>query len=237
MADLVYICRDGENEELRYSIRSAVTNLPHDKIWVVGGKPDWYTGPYIEVPQTLTKYQNADRNRNAAYSSNLISEDIVLMNDDFFIIKPLDRVEVFHNGPLIHTIKHFKNAGISNSEYIKKLITTRSYLKKSAGAPNPMSYELHVPMPVKKSKMLEVIKPGIASRSAYGNLNNVGGTYMDDVKYYTGKLMEHKNYKEILNTDINDLPYPYLSTSDESFEDVRGILEALFPNPSPYERI
>lgn len=237
MADLVYICRDGENEELRYSIRSAVTNLPHDKIWVVGGKPDWYAGPYIEVPQTLTKYQNVARNLNAAYSSKLISEEIILMNDDFFIIKPLDKVELFHNGPLIHTIKNFKEAGVSNSEYVKKLIATRNYLKKSAGIPVPISYELHVPMPAKKSKMLEAIGLGVASRTAYGNLNNVGGTYMNDVKYYTGKLMDHKNYKEILSADLDDLSHPYLSTSDISFKDVQGILGGLFPNASQYESI
>ena len=47
--DFVYICKEGVNEELKYSIRSVVESFPESNIWVVGGKPDWYTGNYIQV--------------------------------------------------------------------------------------------------------------------------------------------------------------------------------------------
>jgi hypothetical protein len=239
MMDLVYICREGENEELRYSIRSAVKNIPHNKIWVVGGKPDWYIGPHIFVKQLETKYTNVGNNQIAAFSSELISEDIVLMNDDFFVIRPIDKIKTYHNGPMIDTIRSFRRSGI-NSSYVRKLDYTRRVLRKKFGIQNALSYELHVPMPATKSSMREVIKLGVASRSAYGNIYGVGGEAMRDVKFYTGEIMQHKNYTEILNYagNIEDLEYPYLSSSDASFPILlEKILKDLFPDPSPYELV
>jgi len=239
MMDLVYICREGENEELRYSIRSAVKNIPHNKIWVVGGKPDWYIGPHISVKQLETKYTNVGNNQIAAFSSELISEDIVLMNDDFFVIRPIDKIKTYHNGPMIDTIKSFRRSGI-NSSYVRKLDYTRRVLRKKFGIQNALSYELHVPMPATKSSMREVIKLGVASRSAYGNIYGVGGEAMRDVKFYTGEIMQHKNYTEILNYagNVEDLEYPYLSSSDASFPILlEKILKDLFPDPSPYELV
>jgi hypothetical protein len=235
--DLVYICRDGENEELRYSIRSAVKNIPHDKIWVVGGKPDWYTGPHIPVKQSATKYLNVARNLQAAFNSELISEDIVLMNDDFFIIKPIDEIKTYHNGPLFDVVKGFRSSGV-NSKYVKKLDKTRMVLKGLYGIRYAISYELHIPMRVTKSGMQEVIQLGIASRSAYGNIYGVGGEHIEDVKFYLGDLMDHKNYKQILEYEgnLDSVEYPYLSSSDDSFPVLlETILGDLFPEPSPYE--
>jgi hypothetical protein len=237
--DLVYICRDGDNEELRYSIRSAVQNMPHDKIWVVGGKPDWYIGPHIPVVQSSTKYLNVAKNQTAAFSSDLISEEIVLMNDDFFIIKKIDEIKTYHNGLIIDMVKDFRRANV-NSHYVKKLENTWRVMRRQFGLHQPLSYELHVPMPATKSGMLEAIKLGVASRTAYGNINNVGGESMKDVKFYIGGLMDHKNYKEILDYtgSLEDLEYPYLSSSDTSFPILREkILEDLFPDPSPYEKL
>jgi hypothetical protein len=71
--DFVYICKDGINEELRYSIRSVVESFPDSNIWVVGGKPDWYVGNYIKVDQKLTKYKNALYNLKAITESEEIS--------------------------------------------------------------------------------------------------------------------------------------------------------------------
>ena len=95
--DIVYICRDGDNEELRYSIRSAVKNLPHDNLWVVGGKPDWYSGPYIEVPQDKAYYRNARTNIRTIIKSNKISNTFILMNDDFFIMNKVDSLPYMYS--------------------------------------------------------------------------------------------------------------------------------------------
>ena len=62
--DFVYICKDGVNEELKYSIRSVVESFPEAIVWVVGGKPDWYIGNYIKVEQKESKYKNTRINKS-----------------------------------------------------------------------------------------------------------------------------------------------------------------------------
>ncbi len=50
--DVVYVVRPGDkNEELRYSIRSVIANLPHRKVWIAGYKPTWLSDDlgYIKV--------------------------------------------------------------------------------------------------------------------------------------------------------------------------------------------
>jgi len=91
--DYVYVCRPGDNEELRYSIRSTVKNLPEGRIWVVGGKPDWYTGDYIYVQQTGIGHPNVWKQLDVICATEDISDDFVLMNDDFFTVKKLDRTK------------------------------------------------------------------------------------------------------------------------------------------------
>jgi hypothetical protein len=125
--DLVYICRDGENEELRYSIRSAVNNLPHDKIWVVGGKPDWYTGNYIEVNQGRAKYTNARNSLKAICDSEEISESFILMNDDFYIINKVESVPYMYAGTLDDKIKQREDIFNGNT-YTTLLRKTLGYL-------------------------------------------------------------------------------------------------------------
>ena len=89
--DLVYICRSGDNEELRYSIRSMVANVPHDNLWVVGGKPSWYIGKHIPVKQSDDKYDNARNNLKAIVESSEISDRFILVNDDFYVTKPIKK--------------------------------------------------------------------------------------------------------------------------------------------------
>ena len=89
MNDFVYICKSGENHELKYSIRSVIKYFPNANIWVVGGKPNWYIGNYIELKQSGAKYKNAYENLKLISNSDQISNDFYLMNDDFYIIKDI----------------------------------------------------------------------------------------------------------------------------------------------------
>lgn len=98
--NFVYVCRDGENEELRYSIRSVLSSFPEAKIWVVGGKPSWYIGNYIEVKQSQSKYGNVLNNLKSICNSELIEESFVFMNDDFFIVNKIDTIDIFHGGKI-----------------------------------------------------------------------------------------------------------------------------------------
>lgn len=227
--DLVYICRDGENEELRYSIRSAVKNLPHDKIWVVGGKPDWYTGNYIEVNQTRSKYVNARNNLKAVCSEEGISDSFVLMNDDFYIINKVRSVPYMYSGTLDDKIENREGIFNGNS-YTTLLKQTLGYLSRKKKS-LILDYELHVPMVMEKKKLEKILKLSGLWRSIYGNIFDVGGIKIRDVKVYT---KTNKFYNS--SYDINNLEYDYLSSDDSSFEMVKSsVLEKRFSSKTVYE--
>lgn len=225
--DVVYICRVGDNEELRYSIRSVAKNLPHDNIWVVGGKPNWYTGNYIKIDQSNTKYGNARNNLRAIAMSDEISEDFVLMNDDFFIMKPIDQVHVWHGGSL--QAKHKRRTQLQPySAYTKYLRETYKTIKDS-GVEDPLDYELHTPLPVKKSSIMDAVdKPGLW-RSIISNKDSIGGELHEDVKLYSEQSPLYK-VRDDLDSSI------YMSTDDRSFDSfLSNYLLKTFPDPSPYE--
>lgn len=229
--DFVYICRDGENEELRYSIRSVLNSFPEAKVWLVGGKPEWYSGHCVPVEQNSNKYANALKNLKSLCEHPEISNNFVLMNDDFFIIKKINSVDQFYNGLLSDKINRFTQI-TGSSMYIKKLITTNKKLI-DLGIKNPIDYELHTPMPMNKTGLLDVIEkyPECLWRSMFGNLYNVGGTQMDDVKIYVNKRHLARS-NEITDNSI------YMSTEDTSLNVMLDkMLRQMLPDPSIYEKI
>lgn len=227
--DLVYICRDGDNEELRYSIRSAVKNLPHDKIWVVGGKPDWYTGNYIEVNQGKAKYTNARNSLMAICNSEEISESFILMNDDFYIINRVGSVPYMYSGTLSDKIEQREDV-FSGNTYTKLLKQTLGSLSRKK-INTVLDYELHVPIVMEKKKLTKVLKLSGLWRSVYGNIFNVGGIKIRDVKVYK---KGSKFYKH--SYDMENLEYDYLSSNDDSFEQIKElILDNRFGSKSIYE--
>ena len=228
--DFVYICKDGDNEELRYSIRSVMASFPDAKVWLVGGRPSWYTGDFIFIQQRSAKYINAVNNLKAICASEDISEEFVLMNDDFYIIKPIDSVETFHGGLLLDKINLYKKIS-QKSGYIFKLEKTFDKLR-DLGLKSPLDYELHVPMIMEKKKLKTTLKHGsdFLWRSIYGNLFNVGGVQIEDVKVYTEGPLIAKSYQ------IKNKQHRYLSSTDTSFIMLYdNILKDLFKTKCTYE--
>jgi hypothetical protein len=227
--DFVYICRSGENEELRYSIRSVLNSFPEARIWVVGGKPDWYLGNYIEIAQDKHKYANAFNNLIAICESKEISESFVLMNDDFFILKRFDLNDIFHGGLLSNKIKIHRK-GMPDSRYGRKLVETRDVLK-SNNLYDSLDYELHVPMVLEKNKLGIIVKkyPELLWRSMYGNLYKLGGKEIRDVKVYSDPRRSEKSM-------IVDKDSVFVSTQDESFNIIyESVLKEMFLHPTKLE--
>jgi len=226
--DLVYICKEGPNEELRYSIRSAVKNLTFDNLWVVGGKPNWYIGNYLEVAQNKSKYLNARNNLRALCNSSQISESFILMNDDFYIIKKVAEVPYMHGGLLSSKIKKYEEI-TGKTRYVLMLKKTFTNLFRRFKN-EVLDYELHVPMIMEKEKLLKVLEAPDLWRSRYGNTYGVGGREIDDVKVYSTGSLVKKSY------DINVLKYDYLSSNDDSFALLKEkVLEVNFPEATIYE--
>jgi hypothetical protein len=225
--DIVYVCRPGDNEELRYSIRSVVKNMPHDNIWLIGNKPKWYEGNFLSVPDTSNKYENI---RNAIKSVSInsdISDDFVLMNDDFFVMNPLSEIPVFHGGLLIDKINDYITL-VGMTRYVKLLMNTHRFLT-NYGIKNPLDYDIHTPIQMNKANLTKIIHKKHFPRSMYGNIFNIGGTEIKDVKIYpnTSNL-----YSKSYNIDTS---IPYLSTLDSSFKGVFALLYGMFSDKTEYE--
>ncbi len=225
--DIVYICRKGDNEELRYSIRSVVKNLPESRVWVVGYKPDWYVGDFIPVEDTSNKFNNIRLALTAAANHPSISKNFVYMNDDFFLIKPIKRLGNYNGGPLSDKITKYRQID-PTSRYLISLKKTMEYLRKS-GIRNPIDYDIHVPMVINKKKFLEIAYLPFQPRSIYGNIYNITSAKMRDVKLY---------HKASSMSDLSYLgnEYPFISSEDKSFDLLKETLLAdMFPEPSKYE--
>jgi hypothetical protein len=227
--DLIYVCRPLANEELRYSIRSAVKNLEFDNIWVIGGKPDWYKGNFLEVSDIGNKYKNINNCLKVAIDEDKISNDFVFMNDDFYITKEIKEVPVLHGGSLSKKIEEYQELS-RGSIYTRTMNKTYQYLLK-AGYKYPIDYDIHVPMNMDKDGIEKALKTGCQPRSIYGNFSNVGGTEISDVKVYRFGPLAQRSF------DYENSDFSMISTQDDSFAILKEtLLDKLFTSKSEYEK-
>lgn len=240
--DVVYLFKeDTENnsEELRYSLRS-LKNVPHGKVFIAGEKPDWATNViHIPVVQSKTKSENWGMNMSAAVRSRQVFENFIMMNDDFFIMKPMTKVPNLHFGNMKQVIALYDKRYPDGSDYIlnmKKLyemLTMRGYS-------NPISYELHIPMIINKQNVIQLYKdvanePLYQFRTFYGNYFAIGGTPVNDVKVFLDSAHNDPDYNS------NPMEYlkkqAFLSATGGSFKRglVGNFVRNSFPEKSMYE--
>jgi hypothetical protein len=226
--DIVYPLKRsaGPDDELRYSLRS-LQNLPHDRVFLVGGRPEWVMNvEHIDTERLPTKYKDATANIEAACRSREVSDPFILMNDDFFIMEPIDEVPVLNRGRVRDVIRHFEGQGI-DSCYLDGMRVTLRELE-ARGYEDPLSFEVHVPMVVHKQERLAAIEMGRAfpvwhARTAYAALMGLTGTTITDVK---------------VSDPTEAIPVgPFVSSTERSFKFgcVGYIVSDMFPHPSPYE--
>lgn len=226
--DIVYTTRPGNNNrELRMSLRS-LKNLPHRNVVIVGQDHDWATNVIkIKNPRTHTAWEHSLSNYELACNDERVSDNFYLFNDDFFILTGLQEMPVHHRGPVKRIIERYDKAKY-DTRYIQGMRDTVRLLKKF-GISDPISYELHVPLLVNKEKFKQALVlskqiEGFGKRTIYGNLNNIGGTQIQDVKV----TLKRRGRAELS---------PYISTDDDSFI-ILGIYKKLqkqFPERSKYE--
>jgi hypothetical protein len=222
--DVVYLVGpQRRNEELRYSLRS-LANVPHGRVWIAGGAPRWARPDgLISVPRAGTAHYHTALSLTAAARHPDVAESFVLMNDDFFITHPREHFPTWHGGPLrVQRARYAKGNQHTFVRAMGKLADLMGDL---------LSYELHVPMPMTKAGVLEILElaidpPTVAvlKRTIYGNHHHVGGE-------------EHRDVKVFGDREAWSKEGPFLSTTDSSFTHtaVGRYLRSLFPDPSPYE--
>lgn len=232
--DVVYMVREGDqNPELRYSLRS-LANLPHDRVWVVGYRPAWLSDAVEHVPvaQSDVKHENTWRIWRAISRFARIFDEFTLMNDDFFVLRPVDRVPARHAGSLDAWLGSLP----AHSPTAKRMRATWDALSYVCRGPM-LSWELHMPMVVDRRLLAEVMEYAdmwrarnrsepLCKRTLYGNYALLGGEQAPDCKIRD-------------KTTVPTADQPLVSTLDGSFRygKVGQWLRDRFPEPSPYESV
>lgn len=190
--DIVYVVRPGaENESLRYSLRS-LTNLAHGKVYISGGMPPWCRDVYHiikEVDQELPDQEDSNLNLLLAALDPDLSENFILMNDDFFIMQKGD-LPFMHQGPLQARIDQYRVGNRYHQAY--SLIRTQGVLADLGIPPEEqLSYELHIPMVMNKANVIHMFNVwketglelfALRPRTMYGNLYKINGVNTQDAK-------------------------------------------------------
>ena len=213
MRDLVYIYKHTDTDELRYSLRSATRFLSFDRVWVVGDETGLDVN-HIYVPQRGSSHEDVGNKIRTIVDHEGISEDFILMNDDFFLMESTS-LPYYYSDTLENRIKTHKGK-----------YTQRVYNR----FPNGYWCELHFPIMYNKKylkKVLddyEVVKT-MALRTYYCNALQITPKYSKDYKVTTVEEL----YKA--------WDYPFFSTSDEvaRTSQFTWIISTLFPEKTKYE--
>lgn len=231
LPDIVVPVREGPaNQQLRYALRSWAVHVPHRRVWIVGHRPPWVADNVGHIPTQQagkTKYKNTTTAVRAACLHPAVSQSFLLCNDDFFIMKKLRAMPVLHRGPVAEVERYY--AARASGAYLRGMRETRELLE-SLGVNEPLSYELHVPLPVDKTGMLAALDRArhldvVHKRTLYGNLAGLSGRRIRDVK--------------IMNRGGNFArDGAFLSTMLDSFAHglVGAHIRRSFPRPGPYEK-
>lgn len=223
--DVVYVLKDGaDTEELRYSMRS-LANFPHDKVFLVGQKPEWASDKVIIIDRKQydwhvnnARYLDSAARWMSACEDPRVSESFWFFNDDFFIMKPIQEF-----GYRYH-VNGFPHA---DSTYGRRMRKTQKLLEHIV--PIVHNYDLHMPMLMEKQKRIALNLTfmfairrgyGFSLRTLYGNLFEVGGDPTKDCK-----IVHEKFHK-----------WAMLSSDRKSFNGAMGeYIRSQFPDPSEYE--
>ena len=242
--DLVYIVKeDDHNDDLRYSLRSVSKFVKYDKIWIVGYKPSWVQNvEYLHIKQNKNKWKNSVKNIWCACKCEMISKDFILMNDDFFAIRPIKDLHKSVNvslGYLDNSIRkhiHLNSRWGNAFGYLEVLL-------QSLGVKKPyFDYESHIPLEINREKYLKVMNlPEVQNymktnkvlhkRSLYKNYYDSTNPIIlaDDVKI-------EDDTEVIRRMKICD----WLSVYDDQvgnpeFKRLNYLLQRLFPEKCQYE--
>lgn len=242
--DLVYLVKEDEwNEDLKYSLRSVDKFVPCGNVWIVGYKPSWVQNvKYLPVEQYGTKHQNQTNSLLAICNCDEISDDFVLMNDDFFAIKPINDLEEsveISLGLLEESVERHEKQHNMWHRAFKQLYE----LLEKIGVEKPYyDYESHTPLKMNRHKLLHVLMlPEVQDYIMSPKVLHRRSLYRN---YYhlTCKVLPQdvKLSKNVDNTSKKKQVCDWISVYDNQvgnplFINLNNLLNNLFPDPCKYE--
>lgn len=234
--DIVYINQKTpyKNNELRYSLRSlekCVSN--YDKVYVVGYKPDFVSDMVIHLP-CEDKFTNRAKNIMTkvliAAECESVSNDFMLLNDDYFFLNPVDAPTY----PYYYKCDLTKTIQIQRNEYQQHVIPTFKALL-DRGLPTK-NFDTHKPIIYNKELFQEVVSQydwnreyGFILRSIYCNTLLIEGVERIDNKINHSHVPD--NWKRIT------AGLDCFSIGDQSANEyLWTFLTSQFPDKSKYEK-
>lgn len=228
--NLLYLLGSASNwqdNDIRYSLRSAHAHLGVHSVTVVGERPGWLRNithvpaddPYPQpVACTLHKLI-------AACSSSLVPEDFVLMNDDFIFLAD-------HPAPLptriIGTIQQRIDRGPQYESFYYQLMQRALQVWRSQGIAQPLDFDGHHPMPMCKKRVLAMTERWGGSGSIYAWRSYYGNMFARETMYSPDPKLHL--WQQPHSTFIS------LGAEVTRSSEFRRWIDARFPEPSPYEQ-
>lgn len=184
-----------DNEECRYAIRSWVANARLveglDELVTVGHRPAWLQPDlHIDGNHHRSGPLNVYANVRDACLSGRLPERVIVANDDHFAMRPVDPEEIAYRCSLRDHLLRLRARKLGGGWWGQSLHLTLMMLR-SAGISDPLSYELHRPLPVVTEDMARVLRDNWSGhgfpaqwRTLYANLCGIGGEQSDDHKVF-----------------------------------------------------
>lgn len=217
------------DDELRYSLRTAHRFLGIDEVVIIGDVPSWARNVgHIPEPHRrhADKFAHLWDVTAAACRSQELAADFVLMNDDYHALRAYGP-KAEHRGYLAAQIGHIRPLNV----FFETLASTLDYLERERGIAEPLSYDTHRPLPMRKAEVAAAIDDArgwnggtLCARSVWGNVAGIGGRQVQDVK-----VPEELPPSDWYHVDL-------ISTSDAAWQGRVGAwLREQSPEPSPWE--
>jgi len=175
--DLVYLFKGGSKTELFLSIKSVWNFLKgYRHIYVVGDHVDF---PTVKVVMSLqngsSRYNNSYLKIVDACNHPDISDDFLLMNDDFIFLKPVHVNDI----PTYYLEGEIERLSTNLNDTRHSLFRNTVEHLKSKGKPLN-HFDVHFPMVINKKKFLSMPSDkDYAYRSLYGNLFSKNLKHLD----------------------------------------------------------
>ena len=220
--DVLYYIGGGshyQNRELRYSLRALAKHCKDvGNVWIVGNRPAFLANniKYLWIEDSGMWWQNAFHKTMAAIEAG-ISENFLLMNDDFYMLKNFTAA----------TYPHYHKGDIhdcAQNKYQQVIVNTKRVLQ-SLGKPTK-HYGVHCPMRINGGKYKHLKQffddksdfGAVSARCLYGNL------------FCHGRQASDNKGREVKNSSTG-----CFSSKDWTENGVFERLQELYPEPSPWE--
>jgi hypothetical protein len=204
--------------DLRYALRGFELYVNPEKIYVIGGLPEWIQG--VEHIPAKDRSEPHYRERNMFEKLLLCpSEEFLYANDDHYLTYPWLEQYAWD----VRLIDKFYSLS-RNSKYKMTIANTLRI------APKGNNFDIHCPMVMQrnilqKMRVFRWADPwGLALKSSYALYARISGVQTEDCKFrapFTAKELKGRSW---------------FSTADGVVEKMVPLFDKLYPKPCKYEK-